>query len=408
MKIVFGVIRIFFRLAAGFLLLLFIVIAIEYITCPIYTFHRGTAFEGNEIYNPYQNMDAKQWHKANFQVQSYAWGGLTSGSKNTNQDIYDLYSSLGYDIIATSDYEKINYWAKDKPGYIPVYEHGYGIKKWHQVLLGSNKVLWSDYPLFQSLSNKQHIINKLRADNELIYIAHPLLRHAYSADNFKKLGNFDGLEVLNNHKTSITPWDAALSSGNYVTILGNDDAHDISNHDEIGRHFTFVNCRSLDKKDIIAALKAGSSFGVKMELIPGEGFEAKRARAKKLPMVESVQVIHDSLIIAMDTMASEFLFRGQDGKIVGRVLNAQKASLFINPEITYVRTEVIYRDMDRDHVRYFLNPVCRFDGTNPGKMPLPTINQKATSLLRIMGFATLLFLLLNIIILNKRFSKKRK
>ena len=156
------------------LVLLIFVAAIQYITCPIYEFKEASPFAGSLIYNPYVAIDDTHWRKANFQVQSYAWKGITADRKNTNENNFEVYKSLGHDIIATSDYHKINKCCCEDLSYLPVYEHGYNIKKNHQMLIGAESILWRNYLFFQTIHNKQHILNLLRKDkNELIYIAHP-------------------------------------------------------------------------------------------------------------------------------------------------------------------------------------------------------------------------------------------
>ena len=117
-------------------------------------------------------MDSNAWVKANFQIQSYAWKGITSGRMNTNQRIDSIYKLLDYDVIATSDYMKINCYKEDLDAYIPVYEHGYGIFKNHQVCIGAKKVNWVDFFFYQTLNHKQQILNKIRGNNELVFIAH--------------------------------------------------------------------------------------------------------------------------------------------------------------------------------------------------------------------------------------------
>ncbi len=89
-----------------------------YTSCPVYTFSPLNPFKGDSLYNPYMNISEKKWWKGNFQVQSRAWGGITSGRGNSNEKIEKIYSSLGYDIIATSDYQRINRFGIRKPSYI--------------------------------------------------------------------------------------------------------------------------------------------------------------------------------------------------------------------------------------------------------------------------------------------------
>jgi len=340
----------------------------------------------------------------NFQVQSYAWSGITSGRGNTNEKIYDIYKQLGYDIIATSDYQKINRYRQDEPDYIPVYEHGYGIKKNHQVLLGAQKVLWKDYPVFQTIHNKQHILNLLREDNELVYIAHPKLRHGYEPEDMEKLGNYDGIEVLNNYRTSLEHWDAALSAGNYVTLLGNDDAHDITNPDEIGHHCTFIQSSTLNRAEILTALKKGNSFGAKIYRPNGESFEDKIKRTRVLPKITAVDITSDTFYIRIDSVAREVRFVGQNGKNLLTISHTNSPFYIIRDNDTYIRTEIEFYS----NSVYYLNPVCRTNSNLPPEKPAPEINIYKTAILRILGFATLIFIFLNYFLLKRKFRNRKK
>jgi len=402
LKFFFSTLRFIRTIILLFIVLLILIVVIQYITCPVYRFQTRNPFSGTEFYNPYQNIDSALWRKANFQVQSYAWAGITAGRGNTNKEIYTVYNNLGYDIIATSDYQRINRYRNDDPSYIPVYEHGYGIKKNHQVLVGSKRVLWRDYPLFQSIHNKQHILNLLRKDNELVYIAHPKLRNGYQPGDMKYLANYDGIEVLNNFCISLEHWDAALSSGNYITILGNDDAHDVSNPDEIGHHCTFINSPSNNKQDILKALKAGMAFGARIFRHPGETFKEKIKRTKILPVISLVEMRRDTLYIRFDSIANEIRFIGQNGKLLKKSGRTNEALYKIREEDTYIRTEIEFPDQSV----YYLNPVCRYNGISLQKAPVPKINVYRTNVLRIIGFATLIFIILNYFLLRKRVKQR--
>lgn len=392
MKIFLSILK---SLGKGFLLLIILILliaTIHHISSPVYKFHEGNAFSGNKIYNPYSGMDNKQWKKANFQVQSYAWKGITSGRGNTNEKIFSVYKSLGYDIIATSDYQKINRFKEDEPSYIPVYEHGYGIKKNHQVLIGSKKVLWTDFPFFQTLSNKQHILNLLCDDNELVIIAHPKLRHGYSPNDMKYLSNYDGIEVLNNYRFSLEHWDAALSSGNYTTIIGDDDAHDISNPDEIGHNCTFINSATTNKNDILNALKKGNSFGAWIYRPDGESFEEKIKKSKNLPAITNIELRgNDTIFVSADRPAKEFRFIGQNGIQLKKTNETDSAFYVFKTSDTYVRTEIEFKD----RTTYYLNAFCRMEGKRPNKNGSPEIDTYKTWLLRILGFSSLIFIAIN-------------
>ncbi|MCD4745315.1 MAG: hypothetical protein K8R58_03355 [Bacteroidales bacterium] len=384
--------KIFYKFFLYFLLIVFVLILIQYLICPVYKFPKTKVFSGNKIFNPYQNIDSTKWKKANFQVQSYAWFGITDGRKNSNKAIDSIYKYLGYDIITTSDYQKINSYGNEEKTYIPVYEHGYGIRKNHQVLIGSKKVLWRDFPVFQNIHHKQHIINLLRNDNDLVYIAHPRLRGSYTTDDMKYLTNYDGIEVLNNFRTSLEHWDTALSSGHYVTILSNDDAHDITNPDEIGHRCTFINVNNLTKKNIIIALKKGLAFGADIYRPLGETFEQKAEKAKKIPIINKVKISTDTLYVELSEKAEKFRFIGQNGQIKKTVMDTKNAFYKILSEDTYIRTEIIFPD----RTTFYLNPVFRYYGEKPEKIQTAIVDTYKTFIFRIISFATIIFLAINI------------
>jgi hypothetical protein len=380
---------IFISKALLYLLILIIgILILHYLTCPVFEFSEPAPFSGNQLYNPYQNIDSMVWRKGNFQVQSRAWGGITDGRKNSNELIFKVYRQLGYDIIAISDYQKINTWGSDQPGYIPVYEHGYGIEKNHHVLIGAHKVIWNDYPLFQNLHHKQQILNRLRISSDLVYIAHPRFTRDYPAEEMKWLSNYDGIEVLNGFRKSIEHWDTALSAGRYVTILANDDAHDVSNPDEMGQFCTMIHSPLNHSPRIIAALKMGQSYGAEIPRPLGETMEQKAIRHQHLPRLKKAWLQGDSLLVEMDSLAVEFRFIGQGGIVKSRQINTSGAGYGIQPSDTYIRTEIAYPD----GTTFYLNPVARYKENIPSNPPAFRINQQKTWLLRGLTFTGLILL----------------
>jgi hypothetical protein len=278
---------------------------------------------------------------------------------------------LGYDIITISDYMKINTYGKEKPGYVPVYEHGYGIRKFHQVCIGTERVQWRDYPFFQTLHHKQHILNILRKHNELVYVAHPRLRLGYHPDDFIHLTGYDGVEVLNYMRFSIDHWDAALSAGRYVQIIGNDDAHDIDITMEIGYRCTYVYTPHLQTDSIIKAMKEGKAFGADIYRDLHESYEEKAEKAKHIAKLSGAELHDDTLCVSVSKEAMEFRFIGQLGKILKTSTNTDTACYVIQPEDTYVRTEITFHDKNV----FYLNPVVRYEDELPANPDLATVNR---------------------------------
>lgn len=381
------------------LLILFFVI---YSIAPIYKFQDAKVFSGDKIYNPYQGMDSSLWIKGNFQVQSRAWMGITNGRHNTNIAIETVYKQLGYDIIVTSDYMKINTFGKDEDRYIPTYEHGYGVRKTHQVCIGSQKVNWIDYPFYQNTNHKQHILNVLRRNNEVVSLAHPDLRDGYLRDDLRKLSNYDLMEVLNEARFSIDHWDVALSSGHKAFILANDDAHNIFDPTEVGNIFTIINTPQVNAKGVMDALKSGNAFGVEIAMAKGADFVEKAEDHENLPVLKNVSVQNDTLRVRVSEGAKWISFIGQNGVLKGGGSDTTTAVYAIQPNDTYVRTEITFYN----GTKFYLNPVLRYSGAAPENLPSPAIDQVKTWVQR--GIALIITIILIMIIARLKKGKQKK
>ena len=322
------------------------------------------------------------WRKYNFQVQSKAWGGITDGRKNSNELIDSIYQSLGFDHVATSDYQKINRYKNNEPSFIPTYEHGYNVFKTHQVCIGAEKVLWVDFMFFQTLSMKQWIFDQLNNDSRIVAMAHPLLRNGYLVDEMKYLTNYQLMEVLNNVRLSFDHWDMALSSGHLVWMLANDDAHDVVNSNEVGRRFTMINSPTTNKVDILKNLESGNAYGFDFIRHDDEPMQTKIERSKYIPHLNSAKLIGDTLEVNVSQKAVRFTFIGQNGKTLAVAHNSGLAKYLIKTEDTYVRTVIKFADSSS----IYLNPIVRYDGNEPTSKLTAEIDAKATLWLRIVYF----------------------
>jgi hypothetical protein len=374
----------------GFFIFLFF---LPFLISPIYNFPEPKPFAGDKIWNPYQNIDSANWHKGNFQIQSLAWGGLTDGSKNPTDSIVALYDKLQYDVIGISDYMKINTYLQGQPNYIPIYEHGYNIRKTHQVSIGAKKVFWLDFPLYQTTSQKQFIINQLQPKTDLLAIVHPAFSlEGYSHNDLKYLVNYDLLEALNHQLYSISHWDAALSNGHAKYILANDDAHDISNPFLVGVVATFINAPTNNAADIIAALRAGKSYGYLPYTPDYDNYTKKVKRLKDFPTLLSAQLTENNYELVVDKKAIKIDFIGQDGKIKKTVKNSTKASYLFLPEDSYIRVEI---DFDQGE-KMFLNPIFRYSGTNSLQEGKVSINWGKSIISYLLSWTAMIFILIRL------------
>jgi hypothetical protein len=361
-----------------------------YFTVPVYDFPVPEPFSGDKIYNPYARMDSTHWKKANFHFHTRAWSGLTSGRHNTNEAFWETYKKLGYDVPCISNYQSISAFNKDSSFYIPVYEHGFGVRKKHQLCIGAEKVLWLDYSLVQNLNNKQHILNLLHDQCEIVAIAHPDWEHGYPLGQMKYLSNYDLIESMDANWRSIPQWDAALSSGHPVYILADDDAHDIADPYQVGRMATFINSGSLNAKELLRNLRDGLAFGAEIFMYNNESFDDKAKDARLVPRLDRVTVRNDTLFVAVSKNALKFRFIGQDGRVKKTVRFTDHAWYRILPEDTYIRTEIIFPTKYRGPgTTFYLNPVFRYNGVKPDNSLRAEFNFARTWIFRLFSIPSL-------------------
>ena len=373
-----------------------------YLMVPVYQFSGPVKFNGDQLYNPYENIDPSHWKKYNFQVQSKAWLGITDGRKNSNELIDSIYTALGFDHVTTSDYQKINYYGKEKSSFIPTYEHGYNIFKTHQVCIDAKSVLWTDFILFQTRSMKQWVIDQLKQDCSIVAIAHPRLWNGYTLSDMKYLTNYRMMEVLSGLFISTERWDVALTSGQVVWIIGSDDAHNVLHLDEVGRKFTLINSKSTDKNKIITSLLSGKNYGIDYYLSEDTSIAEKATRLKQLPFLISAELKGDTFSVVFSKKARELKFIGENGIVRKTVSNTKAAHYIIQPDDPYIRTEANFSYT----YSIYLNPVIRYKGEFPKSLKTATIDTTATLRLRILYFLIILSLVFLYVKWKQRKSSK--
>ena len=362
---------------------------------PVYNFSEPTAFHGNQWYNPYTAIDTNDLKLSNFQIQSKSYGGVTNGRNNSSERVFSTYKNLGYDVITISDYMKINHYQEDSFPHVTVYEHGYGAFKNHQVCIGASEVMWLDFPLFQSQSSKQFVLNELKKKNKCVAIAHPSLRDAYSADDMKVLRGYDLIEALSNFKNSLELWDAALSAGNPVFLIADDDAHNLDKPNDYGRVATVIHSKSSNEDSLIHALKHGNAYGLVVQTPEGDSHEAKANRFKKLPQLLQHTLVNDSIFLSFTDSIREIKAVGQDGLVLlnTALSNTTSSFAFGLKEVThFVRFEIKLKDGSK----IYTNPVFR---TADGKKPLALsagVDIWASQFYRLLGILVVGFFILRV------------
>jgi hypothetical protein len=317
-------------------------------------------FSGAHLFNPYEHTSGG-WQRANLHAHGRAWLGITSG-RQSNNEVVDRYRSLGYSVAGVSNYHQIA--AHDGVTTIPAYEHGYNIGKHHQLAIGAHQVDFVDFPIWQSRSHLQYIINRVAATADLVAIVHPESRNAYDDTDLQALTGYQLIEVFNGKFPHDAAWDAALSSGRAVWGIGNDDNHDLEDHERLGVAWTMINAPSGETADVVAALKAGRSYAV-----------VRTNQAAADTIFKSATVSDWTLTVTTSGEPSTFDFVGQDGVVRKTVADAHTASYAFDPSDTYIRTAI-----HAPRTTMYLNPVFRYNGAIPE--PAATVDTIKTTVLR--------------------------
>ncbi len=316
----------------------------QYLFCARFAFNSPAPFEGSAIYNPYETTNQNDWIKCNFHAHAHAWQGITNGHGNAMQ-VHQAYDSLGYGVHCVSNYHEIDTTFSRKESYIPAYEHGYNLRKTHQLVLGGKEVKWLDYLLPQTIHNKQHVLNSLKEDPDaLVILNHPGMRNGYTEEDLAGLTNFECMEVLNPAATSERQWDAALSSGKKVFIAANDDLHNVVDKERFGVICTIVNAESNGRRLVLDALKNGKSYGVKL---------GKTQHPDSIPTLKYLTVNQGIIEMKLNAVAREIAFTGQNGKILATFENTDSTRYLLKTDDHYARATVTYQN----GTTLFLNPV---------------------------------------------------
>lgn len=370
----------FGRVMAGLGIALLLLVLYVYLSVPTYSFKEPKPFSGEYLYNPYQDMNPDQWKKYHFHCHSRKYFGLTNGRKSKEATIDSVYQALGYDHYGISDYMGINKHGAEREGYIPAYEHGYGLfRKTHQICIGAESVYWPDFPFMQNLNMKQHMINKLDERCRFVMPAHASFTKGYKVNDMMFLSNYRLIEVVNPYGNAFEHWDKALSNGHRVYALGDDDTHNITNVHEVCRNLTMVNTPDLNPEHVYDALDKGLCYAVEFDnwYYHPLTLEQKAKDAHVLDYLTQAQLVGDTLYIntSAQTM-KEVQFIGQDGKVLKTEENIATAYYVIQPEDHYVRTRI---DLNGRHFLY-LNPVTRHPSPEIDDRRLDSINYAQTGL----------------------------
>ncbi len=338
----------FFRVIVTIIAWLTVLLLMPYLRHTVYVFHHTAPFRGEYWHNPYQDL-TDTLIKANFHAHNRVWGGLTWGV-NSARDVTSAYTARGYLLPLLSNYHSIA-----PPGvfpseaiYIPAYEHGVNFTKVHCLCIGASRVRMPEFPWHISLYMTQYMIDRLNQNCRMIALAHPGRRNNLQPEDVALLSGYHLIELNYTHAMETGYWDAALSAGRPVWIIGTDDTHDLD-HWHTFMKWTMIYAAGTDSAAVYDALTAGSHYAV----VSYDGqCEDNQLR--------SVVIRNDTLTIALRDKFNRLDLYGQNGRLLHQVSGDSMVAYVVSTSDTYVRAEVHH-----DHCVMYLNPVVRVEGISP-------------------------------------------
>lgn len=387
MNLALGVLRLkfFIRLLGLILLGLVSGALLLYVWCFWFDFIPSEPFKGEQLFNPYQNVDLSRGFMSNFHAHSDCWGGVLNGYGTENQ-VMETYKELGYDIYEVSNYHRNS---STTISGLHTYEHGWGISKTHQLVIGGNQISWLDFPLFQNIHQKQTIIYKIKDENPdaVIVLAHPSLRNAYSAEDIASLDGVHCFEAINKLRKSKRLWDEVLTMGKYLPVIGSDDCHDIRKPSDIGRCGTFVFSQNPNSTMVSYALKSGRTFAVEFLEAVDSDHQAKRTEIRKGSPLQSISSSADTIYVrALDRLKSVLIIGDRSDTLV-RYHNIKDLSFQLPKAYSYARFEFETSD---GRILYS-NPIVRGGGDTLMSAQAAIVNPVKTAFYRFSIIFTIAF-----------------
>lgn len=362
----------------------------HFATPPIYDFPVAAPFRGSHWYNPYAERK-QHWLRANFHAHARTWKGLTNATHSV-EEVWGQYKLRSYDIIGISNYQSIREPFEGEELYVSCYEHGYGLIRQHQTVLGAKSVDWFVFPLSLDVRQKQYVLDRLRKSAPVVIINHPDLDAGYSLDDMTKLTGYTGIEVASKTCRAERYWDAALSAGRVTWGFASDDRHNFGRPTFVPYGWVMIGVGEPSTKTALAALRSGSFYAVWVN----------NKRLQKTNELRSCTVEAGRLRVTVKEPARVIRFVGQGGKIRHEVRDQASAEYALSAEDTYVRTEVVTRDNI-----LFLNPVLRYED-DPYHTALAQVRPSATLLVRVSAGAVLLSVVVAVWLKLFRPQRRRK
>ena len=350
------------------LLLVAVCITLATSLSPIYDFAEPKPFSGEDVFNPYRNVDTlTTWKRANFHTHTRIDSPLNECEYSPEATV-EAYDKLGYDIVTITNHNYLTPHPHHEE-YALAYEHGYNLLKYHKLVFGAERVMLLDNLLPVLASQRQWQLDRLSRECDFMQLNHPLRTPMTTNDIMRKLSGYMLMELDSGLSTECEYWDVALSAGHYSFGLANDDLHYPERSDKIARRCNFLATPSTDWKDVARTLREGGYYSMRLPDYGSGDWEQKYAKNSNLPHLKSIGVTGDTIHLWLSEKAEKIVAYGSNHRTLIELSNTDKAEYALPHDEPYARFVAYF---DSGEVIY-TNPFARY---NKSLGDYPTTNSK--------------------------------
>lgn len=318
--------------AVGALAVLSLILITVFSVSPIYSFRTPRPFSGPNVYNPYDAVSGN-WLRACFHVHTKVDNIFNECTEEPDSVLAD-YRRFGYDIVAFSNHNVLTPAPSDSSAGIPVYEHGFGLTKFHTHVFNPTRLRLYDHAFPILVSQKQWQYDYLGRDADFLMMNHPD-RSAASHRAMRLLTGYRLIEGDCGYGTDLRRWDEGLSAGHYSHNLIGDDCHNSRNHRKIARRCVWLDTPSAKWEDVAPALKAGRFYSMRIPDFGKGNWQEKYDGNASLPRIESIGVEGDSVFVSLSAPARIEAW-GQGHELLAQTIDT-RFSYVLGREEPYVR-----------------------------------------------------------------------
>ena len=333
----------------------------------VYNFQKPTPFSGNDIFNPYRNLDtAHCWKRANFHTHTRV-DGLLNECNYTPEQTLEFYDQLGYDIVTFSNHNALTSHPTDSSLQVNLYEHGYNLCKFHKLVFGSSRVWHFDNLLPIFTSQKQFQIEQLKQQGDIIVLNHPLRTNSLSNNQLEKIGGYNIIELDSGKSTENSYWDAALSAGRYSFGIANDDLHHPDRTRAIAIRCNLLCTPTAEYNDTCTTLLDGCYYSMRVPDYGDGDWEQKRGQNRHLPYIRNIGLNNNNIFITLSEAADSIKVTGQGHRTLAVAYNTDTLGYAMAPTESYGRFTAYFADGEV----IYSNPFARYD-SNSSDSPFST------------------------------------